>query len=313
VIIGHATRQESDETARFAASGWAASTTTPLPREVNVDEDRRRWIVRIAVRPPCDDCRHSRRMSADAAVIARTNARVRAPMKRCKGAERGGHPMAQTTRSKVKGGAKATTDHDEIRRWVEEHGGRPAAVKRTAKGDSPGILRIDFPGFSGEQSLESIEWDEWFERFDSANLAFLYQDETGFGRPSRFNKLVSRESVDTEGSRKSTRRRPQARAGGRKRAAAGKARTTSGRAGGASRSPRAGARTKTTARGGAKRSTAARGGASRKATSRGTRASTTRQGTARGAKSRSRSGAARATTRAKSATKGRGRPRTRAK
>ncbi|HEU4604412.1 MAG TPA: hypothetical protein VFS24_20725, partial [Steroidobacteraceae bacterium] len=53
----------------------------------------------------------------------------------------------------------------------------------------PGILRIDFPGFSGQQSLESISWDEWFEWFDRNELAFLYQDE------NRFNKLVSRDSV----------------------------------------------------------------------------------------------------------------------
>jgi hypothetical protein len=26
---------------------------------------------------------------------------------------------------------RITTDHDEIRRWVEEHGGKPAAVKGT--------------------------------------------------------------------------------------------------------------------------------------------------------------------------------------
>ncbi len=28
-------------------------------------------------------------------------------------------------------GTRTTTDHDEIRRWVEEHGGTPASVKGT--------------------------------------------------------------------------------------------------------------------------------------------------------------------------------------
>jgi len=69
-------------------------------------------------------------------------------------------------------------------------------VKRTRGAGGPGILRIDFPGYSGARSLEPISWDEFFERFEESKLAFLYQDETGSGRPSRFNKLVGRETVD---------------------------------------------------------------------------------------------------------------------
>ena len=51
--------------------------------------------------------------------------------------------MASRSKSQV------TTDQNEIRRWVEERGGRPAVVKSTrGKADDVGILRIDFPGFS---------------------------------------------------------------------------------------------------------------------------------------------------------------------
>jgi hypothetical protein len=85
--------------------------------------------------------------------------------------------------------AKATIDHDTIRNWVQKHGGCPAHVKSTGSKRDPGILRIDFTGFSGQDTLEKITWDEFFESFDSNGLAFLYQDE------DRFNKLVSRESV----------------------------------------------------------------------------------------------------------------------
>ena len=49
-----------------------------------------------------------------------------------------------------------TTDHDEIRRWVEEHDGRPATVKGTGSGDDAGVLRIDFPGGAGPESLAEI-------------------------------------------------------------------------------------------------------------------------------------------------------------
>lgn len=95
--------------------------------------------------------------------------------------------------------SKVTTDHDEIRQWVEERGGHPARVKDTESKNSPGLLRIDYPGFSGEGSLEKITWDEFFTGFDENNLAFLYQDETKDGKQSRFSKLISRDSADERG------------------------------------------------------------------------------------------------------------------
>ncbi len=89
--------------------------------------------------------------------------------------------------------SKTTTDHDKIRRWTEERNGKPAAVKATHEpGKSTGILRIDFPGYSGEDSLEDISWDEFFEKFDDADLAFVYEDGTSAGQRSNFNKLVKR-------------------------------------------------------------------------------------------------------------------------
>jgi hypothetical protein len=90
------------------------------------------------------------------------------------------------------GVARTTTDHDEIRRWVEERGGRPAAVRGTGQEQGPGLLRIDFPGYGDEESLEEISWDDFFEKFDRSRLAFLYQDETSSGGESRFSKLISR-------------------------------------------------------------------------------------------------------------------------
>jgi hypothetical protein len=68
---------------------------------------------------------------------------------------------------------KATTDHEEIRRWVEERGGWPACVKGTGGWEDPGLLRIDFPGYSGEESLQKITWEEFFEKFEESGLAFL--------------------------------------------------------------------------------------------------------------------------------------------
>lgn len=94
--------------------------------------------------------------------------------------------------------SRMTTDHEEIRQWAEERGGQPARVKGTGDEDDPGLLRIDFPGYSGEGRLEPISWDEFFEKFDESNLALLYQEETQDGDQSRFNKLVSREHMEEE-------------------------------------------------------------------------------------------------------------------
>ena len=94
--------------------------------------------------------------------------------------------MAKAKQSK-ESGSQVTTDHEEIQRWVEERGGHPARVKGT------NLLRIDYPGFSGEERLESSSWDELFKVFDENNLAFLYQEETKAGGESRFSKFVDRD------------------------------------------------------------------------------------------------------------------------
>jgi hypothetical protein len=103
-----------------------------------------------------------------------------------------------------KSSSRVLTDHDEIRRWAEERGAKPSAVRRTHSDDNTGIIRLDFPGFSGEDSLEEIEWDEWFDDFDDRNLALIVQDETANGQTSNFNKLVSRDSVEESSGKTSS-------------------------------------------------------------------------------------------------------------
>ncbi len=92
------------------------------------------------------------------------------------------------------GQSKTTTDHKTIQKWVEERGGFPARVKQTGSDNDAGMLRIDFPGYSGENSLQRIDWDQWFQKFDEKHLVFLYQDEMKSGAPSRFWKLISPET-----------------------------------------------------------------------------------------------------------------------
>ena len=88
--------------------------------------------------------------------------------------------------------AHSTTDHDTIRQWAEARQGKPATVRATIdEDDAAGILRIDFPGGAGDDTLEEISWDDFFQKFDEEGLEFLYQDKVD-GSPSRFCKFVKR-------------------------------------------------------------------------------------------------------------------------
>jgi hypothetical protein len=86
---------------------------------------------------------------------------------------------------------RTTTDHDEIREWVEARDGQPAHVEGTDD-DGDGVLRIDFPDEGEDESLERISWDEFFDAFEENDLAFLYQEETNEGEESYFCKFVGR-------------------------------------------------------------------------------------------------------------------------
>ena len=95
--------------------------------------------------------------------------------------------------------SRITTDHGKIQSWTEERGGWPARVKGSNSGNSSGILRIDYKGFSGAETLERISWEEFFQGFESNKLAFLYQEKTKDGAESRFSKLIDRDSTEAQG------------------------------------------------------------------------------------------------------------------
>jgi hypothetical protein len=91
--------------------------------------------------------------------------------------------------------AKTTTDHEQIRKWVEKRGGHPAVVSATEKnGRGGGLLRIDYdePGGNDDDRLHRITWNEFFEIFDKNGIAFLYDPESD----SRFSKFVEKESAN---------------------------------------------------------------------------------------------------------------------
>ena len=90
--------------------------------------------------------------------------------------------------------SQSTTDHEIIRRWIEERDGRPALVRDTVDGQGNGVLRVDFDG--ADDQLEQVDWDHFFAVFDRSKVAFLHQDKTADGGLSRFNKFI-----DQDGSR----------------------------------------------------------------------------------------------------------------
>lgn len=90
------------------------------------------------------------------------------------------------------GGARTTTDHDEIREWAEAHGGRPAAVARTHKDGDVGIVRLMFPDAPNAEhaGLTEIGWSEFFEAFEKRKLALLYDPN------SLFSKVIGRDTAE---------------------------------------------------------------------------------------------------------------------
>lgn len=145
------------------------------------------------------------RMPAKKKVAASKSAPSKAA---AKGAARGGSSNGGGKASSS-ASSNVTTDHEEIRRWAEERGAKPACVRGTGgKGDT-GMIRLDFPGFSGEGSLEEISWEDFFAKFDEQALALLYQEQTARGQKSNFNKLIARETAELSagGGRGSARRK----------------------------------------------------------------------------------------------------------
>jgi hypothetical protein len=159
----------------------------------------------------------------------------------------------------------ALIDHEEIRHWAEDRHAKPACVRHTGGKGDPGMIRLDFPGYSGARSLSPISWDNWFKAFDSNNLALLVQDRTARGEPSRFNKLVSRESV-TDGAAPRRRRKQASR---RRTSVTRTSATGSGTRTRSARGTRSSS-TRTAAAGAAKRSASTRSSANDRSASKST-------------------------------------------
>ncbi len=93
------------------------------------------------------------------------------------------------------GQSLATRNHDVIRQWAEERQAIPSTVESTERDGRPGVLRLNFPGYGGE-NLKEVDWDAWFSTFDERGLIFIYQEHKADGSTSNFLRLDNPDRED---------------------------------------------------------------------------------------------------------------------
>jgi hypothetical protein len=104
--------------------------------------------------------------------------------------------------AKASQSAKTTTNHDEIRSFIESRGGRPAVVRGTSDTSGQAVLKIDL---MGDEGLEHLAWDEFFQLFDKNNLALRYKEQSVEGKAANMFEFVQREVSDAPGAIKKIR------------------------------------------------------------------------------------------------------------
>jgi hypothetical protein len=90
-----------------------------------------------------------------------------------------------------------TTDHDEIRRWIQTHHGAPARKLTFTTTHPDGFLCIDFLGMH-TPDLQHLSWTEWFTTFDKQGLALCYPDPHIHDGTSAWFELVHRSTSTPE-------------------------------------------------------------------------------------------------------------------
>ncbi|PRZ02900.1 hypothetical protein BCE75_11635 [Isoptericola sp. CG 20/1183] len=67
-----------------------------------------------------------------------------------------------------------TTDHREIRSWVEGRSGVPMLVEAAGLSGGRPVPAVVFPQDDSMPEAREVGWDEWFEVFDASGLAFRH-------------------------------------------------------------------------------------------------------------------------------------------
>jgi hypothetical protein len=93
----------------------------------------------------------------------------------------------------------ATRDHALIQRWAVQHQAEPATGEKTASGagtldvnDGGAGIRFNFPAVG---RFRPISWEEWFANFETHELVFVYDRDTGGRGASYRYRLVKMEAL----------------------------------------------------------------------------------------------------------------------
>ncbi|MFI7217589.1 hypothetical protein [Micromonospora maritima] len=84
------------------------------------------------------------------------------------------------------GRSLVTRNHEVIQRWARARGAKPATIAGTERGDRPGVLTFNIPGYRESSRIREVTWDDWFRTFDSRRLNLIYQEQMRDGRQSNF-------------------------------------------------------------------------------------------------------------------------------
>ncbi|MFD6660951.1 hypothetical protein ACFWDK_01065 [Micromonospora chalcea] len=84
------------------------------------------------------------------------------------------------------GRSLVTRNHEVIQRWARARGAKPATIAGTERGDRPGVLTFNMPGYRESSRIREITWDDWFRTFDLRRLNLIYQEQMRDGRQSNF-------------------------------------------------------------------------------------------------------------------------------
>ncbi|GHJ51258.1 hypothetical protein Nm8I071_05650 [Nonomuraea sp. TT08I-71] len=94
--------------------------------------------------------------------------------------------MSLDDRPERPGRSLVTTNHEVIQRWARARNAKPATIAGTERGDRPGVLTFNIPGYRESSRIREVSWDDWFRTFDSRRLNLIYQEQMRDGRQSNF-------------------------------------------------------------------------------------------------------------------------------
>ncbi|WP_308210711.1 hypothetical protein [Micromonospora sp. A3M-1-15] len=94
--------------------------------------------------------------------------------------------MSLDDRPERPGRSLVTTNHEVIQRWARARNAKPATIAGTERGDRPGVLTFNIPGYRESSRIREVSWDDWFRTFDSRGLNLIYQEQMRDGRQSNF-------------------------------------------------------------------------------------------------------------------------------